>query len=141
MVASVWQYCLVPLIFGTQYLRNVACILENHYVFAVGPFQMSLLFSRTSELQEVGSALFNALLQTRIFKFFFQQFLLIFEGQLKDFGGLKFRNGLAFHVFLRGGSNFEKRFFIGSSNTSNQCSRYQKSKNSTTFTAIIVEKK
>jgi len=35
-------------------------MLENHYMFVVGPFQMSLLFSRTSELQEVGSAQFRS---------------------------------------------------------------------------------
>lgn len=41
-------------------------MLENHYMLIVGPFQVSLLFSRTSELQEVG----NALLRTRNVKLF-----------------------------------------------------------------------
>lgn len=41
-------------------------MLENHYMLIVGPFQVSLLFSRTSELQEVG----NTLLRTRNFKLF-----------------------------------------------------------------------
>lgn len=37
-----------------------ACMLENPDMFIVGPFQMSLLFSRISELQEVGSVLFRS---------------------------------------------------------------------------------
>lgn len=34
-------------------------MLENADMSIVGPFQMSLLFSRISELQEVGSAVFR----------------------------------------------------------------------------------
>lgn len=34
-------------------------MLENPGMFILGPFQMSLLFSRISEFQEVGSALFR----------------------------------------------------------------------------------
>lgn len=35
-------------------------MLENPDMFIVGPFQISLLFGRISELQEVGSALFRS---------------------------------------------------------------------------------
>lgn len=35
-------------------------MLENRDMFILGPFQMSLLFSRISEFQEVGSALFRS---------------------------------------------------------------------------------
>lgn len=78
-------------------------MLENHYMLFVGLFQVSLLFSRTSELQEVG----NALLRTRNFKLFSVWWEtavpspLSLGGQLKNFGMLKFKSGLSFLIFLQ----------------------------------------
>lgn len=78
-------------------------MLENHYMLIVGPFQVSLLFSGTSELQEVG----NALLRMRNFKLFSVWWETAVSSphslgsQLKNFGVLKFKSGLSFLVFLQ----------------------------------------